>query len=633
MTAEPRALRTPPRPPDDDLRLAVLRTYGILDTDPEQEYDDLVRLAAAICGTSMAAMTLVDEDRQWLKAKLGLSVDETPRDHAFCAYTILEPDRLLEVPDATADERFRDNPLVTADDGIRFYAGVPLTTADDTALGALCVIDTRPRRLTDDQREALEALARQVVAQLELRRTLADVALRERRIAESEARYRHLAQHDGLTGLANRSRFHAELDRLRGRAIGLCFVDLDLFKEVNDAHGHEAGDAVLQHVAEALRHAAGDGALVARLGGDEFVVVLQGADERAMRRLVTRVARAVERPVELSGGAVVRVGCSAGWVLSEGGFDPDELLRRADRAMYDVKQAGRRGSVRISEGDPLAEDLRRALDAGEVDVHLQPLHDVGASGGAPGRVVGAEALARWTSPVHGTVPPDVFVAVAERTGLVTRLGRHVLRRAAQLVAGWDRQGLLPPHFRLHVNLAAGQLHPDVLLADLDDVLRATGLRGDRLCLEVTEAGLAGRDVTPEIGRRLAERGVVLVLDDFGTGPTSLRVLRDHPLVLVKLDRSLVARLGLGGPEDAVVAAVVGLAGRLGIPAVAEGVETAEQLERVRAAGCRVVQGHLGGQPVPPERFAGAHLARPRRTSGAVPLPAPRSAPSGTVAAS
>jgi diguanylate cyclase len=628
------ALRPAPRPPDDDLRLAVLRTYGILDTPPEQEYDDLVRLAAAICGTPAAAMTLVDEDRQWLKARLGIELEQTSRDEAFCAYTVLDPSTVLEVPDATVDERFRDNPLVTGEGGIRFYAGMPLTTSEDVALGALCVIDTRPRRLTDEQREALEALGRQVVAQLELRRTLSDVALRERRLAESEARYRHLAEHDALTGLANRSRFHRELDRLRGTPVGLLFVDLDLFKEVNDVHGHEAGDAVLRHVAAALREAAGEGALVARLGGDEFVVVVERCDDRALRRLATRTARAVERPLELPTGAVVRVGCSAGWVRSDAGWDPDDLLRRADRAMYDAKQAGRRGVPPVPEGDPLADELRRALEADELDVHLQPLYDAVAPGAGPSRLVGAEALARWRSPTHGPVPPDVFVAVAERTGLVDQLGQQVLRRAAAQVAGWARAGVLPPSFRLHVNTAAGQLHADGLLALVDDVLASTGLRGDRLCLEVTEAGLAVQDFTPEVGRRLAERGVVLALDDFGRGPTSLQVLREHPLAMVKLDRTLVAELGLGGPEDAVARAVVGVARSVGTTAVAEGVETAAQLRRARAAGCTVVQGHLVGEPVPADRFASVHLARPRASSRPLPLPRPRQESArGAVAAS
>jgi GAF domain-containing protein len=190
-----------PRPPDDAARLAVLRSYAVLDTEREQQYEDLVTLAAAVCATSMAAISLVDDDRQWFKARLGLDVPETSREVSFCAHAILEPDTLLEVPDATADPRFAANPLVAAEGGVRLYAGTPLVTEDDQALGALlCVIDDHPRRLTDDQRAALEAVGRQVVAQLELRRTLLDVALSEQRVRASEARYRHLSLHDASPG-------------------------------------------------------------------------------------------------------------------------------------------------------------------------------------------------------------------------------------------------------------------------------------------------------------------------------------------------------------------------------------------------------------------------------------------------
>ena len=622
---QPAPHRPPPRPDDEAARLAVLRGYAVLDTDPEREYDDVVALAAAICGTPKAAISLIDEDRQWFKARLGIDVPETSRDVSFCAYAILEPDMLLEVPDATADERFAGNPLVTPDGGIRFYAGTPLVTVDEQPLGALCVVDHQPRRLTSEQRVALEALGRQVVAQLELRRTLRDVALSEARARASEARYRHLSEHDALTGLVNRSSFHARLATLAGTPVGLCFLDLDGFKKVNDDHGHEAGDAVLRHVADALREVCGDDAVPARLGGDEFVVLCPGADARALRRLAARIEAAVRRPVRLASGTSVTVGASAGWAAGDGSVDADELVRRADRAMYDAKAARRRSGS--CPTDELAEDLRRALDTDELVVHYQPFFAVRADHGrVQARATGVEALVRWEHPERGLVPPDEFVPVAERTGLIAELGRHVLRRAVDDTARWERAGLLQPGFRVHVNLAAQQLHSGGVLSDVVDALDTYGLRGERLCLEVTESGLLDvREFTPEAAARFRDVGVDLALDDFGTGFSSLTQLRTFPFSVVKVDRSFVAGLGASDDDEAIVSAVVTLAHRIGITPVAEGVESVAQLQRLLRLGCTTVQGYLLARPAPAAAVPGVLVAGWTTVTGSLLPPLPRTA--------
>ena len=625
--AEPAPHRPPPRPEDEDARLAVLRAYGVLDTDPEQDYDDLVALAAAICGTPKAAISLVDEDRQWFKARLGIDAPETPRDISFCAHAILEPDQLLEVPDATADGRFAGNPLVAAEGGIRFYAGTPLVAADDQPLGALCVIDTQPRRLTGAQRVALAALGRQVVAQLELRRTVRDVAQSESRARASEARYRRLSEHDALTGLLNRSTFHARLAALAGTPVGLCFLDLDGFKQVNDDHGHEAGDIVLRHVADALRDVCADDAVPARLGGDEFVVLSAGADARALRRLAARIEDAVMRPVVVRPGRTVTVGASAGWTVGDGTVEVDELVRRADRAMYDAKSARRRSGAALVDG--LAEDLRRAIDTDELVVHYQPFFAVrGTSGGLTARATGLEALVRWQHPQRGLVPPDAFIPAAERTGLIGELGRHVLRRAVEDTATWERAGILPAGFKVHVNLAAQQLHSGGVLSDVVAALADFDLPGERLCLEVTESGLLDvREFTPEAAARFGVLGVELALDDFGTGFSSLTQLRTYPFSVVKVDRSFVSGLGQSKEDEAIVASVVSLAHRLGITPVAEGVESVAQLRRLLKFGCSTAQGFLLARPAPaadvPAVLAAGWMPVAAPTRPAVPLQSSR----------
>ena len=324
-----------PRHPADPERLQALFALDLLDSAPEQEYDDLVTLAAAICGTPVAVFNLVDDHRQWGKALVGLASSEAPLEHSFCARTIAQPDGTLVVGDTALDPRFADNPMVVLDQpGMRFYAGASVTTDDGHRLGTVCVADHVPRELTEDQLDALRALARQAGAQLDLRR-------RTRELQERNAELRHLALHDALTGLPNRT---LVLDRLRhavararrsGRPAAVLFCDLDGFKAVNDGHGHERGDAVLCAVAARLTEAARASDTVGRLAGDEFVVVCEDLEgEDAVRDIAARLRAAVARPV---GGLAVDV--SIGGALWRDGDDAAALLQRADAAMYAVKGA------------------------------------------------------------------------------------------------------------------------------------------------------------------------------------------------------------------------------------------------------------------------------------------------------
>lgn len=609
-----------PRPPDDPARVTALRTYQIMDTPPEPEYDDLVLLAASICGTDQAAITFVDEDRQWFKARLGIDVPGTPRDDSFCAYTILDTGRVLEVEDAREDPRFTDNTFVT-ERGLRFYAGTALVGSDDQPVGALCVIADAPRRLRADQVAALEALGRQVVGQLELRRELVAAQANAALLGESEARYRVLAHHDPLTGLPNRASFLARMREVQGVPVGLCFLDLDRFKVVNDIHGHEAGDRALQHVADVLRRICGPNALAARLGGDEFVVLCTDVDEPAMRQLSAAVEAAVAQEVEVRDGVRVSVGASAGWTVTAGDVPPDEALRRADQAMYDKKTARRRRSDIVVEAGSDGEDLRRGLDAGELVLHYQPFFDVCRAGrGLRAHVSGAEALVRWRHPIHGLLGADHIVPLAEQTGLVIDLGEQVLAQAIAQTAEWDRRGLLPPDFRTHVNLAAQQLHVGRVLDTVVDLLATSGLDPRRLCLEVTESGLLHvEEFTVTAAQAITELGVELALDDFGTGFSSLTQLRSYPFDVVKVDRSFVQGLGTSREDEAIVESVVALARRLDIVPIAEGVETLDQLHRLVTIGCDRVQGFLLGRPMTSRSWDASVFTEDDRRLGPDPM--------------
>ncbi len=327
----------PDVPANEAARLQALSRFDILDTAPEEAYDDLVYLASHICGTPTALVTLVDRDRQWFKAKLGIEVPQTPREDAFCAHAILQPDSLLVVPNATEDVRFRDNPLVIGAPSIRFYAGAPLITQDHAALGTICVIDDKPRQLSAEQAKALRALARQVMAQLELR-------LSGQELQSANQELIRLAATDALTRVHNRGSFDeqltAEIARARryGQPLSLVLLDVDHFKQFNDTFGHPEGDEVLKTVAQLLKSQCRICDIVARYGGEEFVVILpstplQGAMVIAERlRLSLQNASWPLRAITASFGV-----CE----LTPEIKDSKELIDGADHALYQAKKQGR----------------------------------------------------------------------------------------------------------------------------------------------------------------------------------------------------------------------------------------------------------------------------------------------------
>jgi diguanylate cyclase (GGDEF)-like protein len=340
-----------PLPANESARLKALRRYHILDSEAEQAYDDITYLASYICDTPMALLTLVDEQRQWFKSKVGLSIKETPRKIAFCAYTILQPDSLLVVPDAYQDERFRDNPLVQQEPHIRFYAGAPLVTQEDGALGTLCVLDRKPRKLTDEQTKALKALARQAMAQLELRQLVLTYQQIESELQQANERLSTQARTDSLTGLNNKGAFDERLAEEIDRAhryqlpLSLILLDIDHFKEYNDTYGHPAGDTVMEQVARILQEQARPGDFIARYGGEEFAVILTNTSSLGAYVVAERLRHAIHEapwPQRLVTGSLGVSTLSA--VISESA----QLVLAADQALYEAKRQGRNRVVAAS---------------------------------------------------------------------------------------------------------------------------------------------------------------------------------------------------------------------------------------------------------------------------------------------
>lgn len=348
-----------PLPDHEPDRLEALRRTCILDTPPEDAYDDLARLAAFVCNVPIALVSLVDEDRQWFKARVGLGVTETPRSVSFCAHAICGH-QLFVVPDTLNDERFCSNPLVSGDPQIRFYAGMPITAPDGHNLGTLCVIDREPRQLSEASQMALRVLARQAAGLIHVRRQMAELQAAAERQAETEQQLRdsqerlrtanrrleEMVRTDALTGLGNRRLFNErlrqewKLSRRLGFPLSLLMVDLDHFKAINDRAGHTVGDAVLRHLGALLDSWTRETDTCTRYGGEEFAILLPATPLEQATRLANQLCRRVAETPCGEFCLTVSIGISSG-IASDASMDPSWLLEKADAALYAAKAAGR----------------------------------------------------------------------------------------------------------------------------------------------------------------------------------------------------------------------------------------------------------------------------------------------------
>jgi len=422
----------------------------------------------------------------------------------------------------------------------------------------------------------------------------------QRRAREAIA---HLAHHDPLTGLANRLLFQETLEQAiaEKRNIAVLMLDLDHFKEVNDSLGHPVGDAVLKETARRLQLCAAPGVTLARLGGDEFAAILRdGKGRTEALRLADQVLQAVNSAHEID-GLTVRVGASIGIALAERADDADRLFKKADIALYAAK-AETRGGYRVFEATMEAElqqrqalraDLAMALERQEFELVYQPLVDLKSN-----RVAGFETLLRWQHPVHGMVSPATFIPLAEDSGLMTAIGDWVLKTACREATNW------PEEVSLAVNLSTRQFVDATLVDNIAMTLEVTGLRPERLELEITESVLLKDDRANLLTlRRLRQMGIRIALDDFGTGYSSLGYLQRFPFSKIKIDRSFIDGLPDNEESQAIVRSVIGLGRSLGMRVTAEGVETEAQLDWVRS-GCDEAQGYLISRPVPAGQVAG-----------------------------
>lgn len=429
-----------------------------------------------------------------------------------------------------------------------------------------------------------------------------------------EHQIRHLAYHDPLTGLANRAAFGEALAAAlkRGGEVALFCVDLDKFKEVNDVHGHSAGDDLLRVAARRMTAAAPD-CMAFRLGGDEFVMIGTGPDAGDADKVAMRVTERLNTEAVVA-GRTIRCGASVGFaVYPRHGSDVDTLLANADAALYRAKADGRglaRGfepemDLALRERRALQQDLATAIGRNEMFLHWMPQADA-----RTGEIVGFEALIRWKHPTRGVVSPAEFIPVAEETAAIVPIGEWVLRTACNEGARWFRPG------KVAVNLSPVQFQHGDIVALVHSILIETGLSANRLELEITE-GVLLDDLNGALNtlRRLKALGVQIAMDDFGTGYSSLSYLQAFPFDRIKIDASFIRTLSTSPQAKAIVRAVIALGESLGMPITAEGVETPEQRAFLAELNCDEIQGYLVGRPSPVVSFESPFAKQRMRAAG------------------
>ena len=582
-----------------------------------RRYSNLVRLydftggVAAVRPSQEMAQDIVDQARNILRARRGSLLvvegdgfrrvvldDAGMRVESAASAGLLEAMVLWSNKGVLAI-RGAEGPVVDAldADGLRDAVMVPVA-GDDGVVGVLAVADKLGDMVTFDSSELMlfEALAQ-----------AAGVALRRGQLVEElraeAAAKQHQANHDALTGLPNRTFFSERLaevtsKRPRGDRVGVLLMDLDEFKEINDTLGHDVGDAVLIRTGARLAEAVGGAGLVSRLGGDEFAVLVPSEPEDGFVELAQRIRDELGRPIPVE-DMVLQIRASIGLaVCPDHGEKGARLLQRADIAMYSAK-TNQLGVVEYTPDKDhhstrrlgLVSDLRHAIDAEGLALHYQPKAELTTR-----QVVGVEALLRWEHPVHGMVPPDEFVPMAEHSGLIGPLTSWVLDRALAQQAEWAARGTT---LGMAVNISARSLLHPSLVDEVADQLAQHGIEPASLTLEITETSVMADPVRSiDILGRLADLGVRLSVDDFGTGYSSLSRLTKMPVDEVKIDKSLVFNMLHDAGDLAIVRTTIDLARHLDLEVVAEGIEDELTWERLRQLGCRRAQGYYLSRPMP-----------------------------------
>ncbi|WP_345247618.1 sensor domain-containing phosphodiesterase [Pigmentiphaga soli] len=576
-------------PPNEAERQFRVQQLCLTDSTPDRAFDRIVAMTAEYFEAPIALISILDEQRQWFRASVGLGVRQTPRRDAFCGYTILGRD-VLEVPDTAQDERFRDNPLVTGPPGIRFYAGMPLVTEDGLGLGSLCVIDTRPRPpLSARDRSMLRHFAGLAMGRI--------ATLRDRSYI------------DEPTGLFNRLRLEADVGMALERREHLVVVAADMLSPrfVNDivnALGYPFFNELMLAMQDRFQSLLPPGCLLYKITPTRFAFLLGPAHRGLEQGLYERILGGFHAPV-MCRGIPVRAEVGLGVLpLDAGRRERQDWLRLVVSAANEARDRDIGWTHVEPEIDraqqrafALLTGLSRAVATGEqLWLAYQPVIEL-----ATGQCTAVEALLRWRHPTLGPIGPGEFIPLAEKTALIRPLSRWVLQRSVEQAAAWRRRGFA---FKVAINVSAQDFAGPSYIDLMIELLARHGVDPAGFKLEFTESALM-RD-PKEVARllhRAHDAGVTIAIDDFGTGYSNWTYLRDLPASVVKLDQSFVRNLGAGERDRLLARTIIELAGQLGYRVVAEGIETAETLALLRQWGCDEGQGYLIARPMTAEALA------------------------------
>lgn len=579
-------------------RLATLREYDICPDQPENEFDHIVRLTAKLFDAPICLLSIVQKDNQMFKAKTGIDVCETERGISFCSHVVNLGECLI-VDDAATHPAFSENPLVTGDPHIRFYAGMPLTVEAGHVLGTLCIIDNVPRAFDERDKALLRDMARLAVDRLELRRS---ERVRER---NEKQLYGH-AHFDCLTGLSNRRHFRrcaAQAMKTHTEGSVLLF-DLSRFRDINDFMGENTGDNILLRVAEHLRAMPGD-VIHSRFGNDEFAIFLpELANPLKLYEQASEIRSWLRSGLRID-DRLISLDAAFGFAMApRDGDDIDALIANARLALRHAKQQGSSGRISYyathmrnsaEQHSALQESLKKAVEHDEFELFYQPQIDL-----KRGRIVGAEALLRWHHPDHGIMAPGYFIGTLELMSESVEVGDRTIRKAIAQAKRWEEMGY---PIRVGVNLFTSQFVAGRVSSVIQSALARHGLNSNLLEIEVTEK-VAIDQSQSVLGalKSLNQLGIGIALDDFGTGYASLTALKQLPASRLKIDRQFVSGACTDGEDAAVVEAFVGFGERLGLDIIAEGVETAEEQAWLERVGCYQMQGFRFGRPMPASDF-------------------------------
>ena len=601
------------RPPvlaDEIARLEDLYAMKVIGTDAEERFDRFTRLAATILEVPMAAISLVDADRQWIKSGHGVPLREMPREISFCGHAIAEPSMLV-IPDAREDRRFTANPMVMDEPGIRSYAGAVIHGPHGKPVGTVCVLDMVPREFSDRQLSALEQIARMVEREMQL----------TQHVGEIQQQVRSLALVDHATGLPNLASFMAEIRRGITDAGGktprvlLALLRVHRFEALDAALGGDAAGYLIGRLAERVREKLGEHCVVASVREDNLGVVMPIADRREALNLLDAVVRIADSPFQL-GEHLVRLTLSIGAsVFPDDGQEAQVLFKRARTALWSrpfSAQSGyrfyqRRQSSDASRQFEVEAAMRAGLEKDEFTTVFQPRIDV-----ARNLPVGAEALVRWQSATLGAMPPDRFIPVAEETGLISEIGARVLAATCSHLQAWSQKGMVGDG--ISVNVTSQQLREPGFAAAVRERIRSFSLHPGLIMLELTESSLVD-DIkgTAAIMHELRDAGIRIAIDDFGTGFSSLSYLQRLPIDTLKIDRSFISRIPANEGDMKLVRSIISIGKELELEVVAEGVETKEQFEFLRSIGCDEIQGFYFSKPLPPADFEKFVVGWPKST--------------------